>query len=162
MTIDELRDIGLAELTDDEISGFLSSQRVGVLALPGDAGDQPPYVLPISYGYDGENRLYLTYVLGASSQKATLTESTDVARFLVFTVDSLYSWESVLLTGRLEPVPEDRWDDLESVLADAWRPALFASAVDEQQVRVYEFRIDERSGVKHQGLPPGLDPRTDE
>lgn len=155
MTIDELREFGLAELTHDEITGFLSSQRVGVLALSGDRG---PYVLPISYGYDGDDRLYLTYVLGGSSRKATLTESSETARFLVFTVDSPYSWESVLLTGRLEPVPEERWDDLESVLAEAWRPAVFASATDDQQVRVYEFRIEERTGVKHQGLPPGLDP----
>lgn len=162
MTVDELREFGLAELTDDEISAFLSSQRVGVLALPGDESDRSPYVLPISYGYDGDDRLYLTYVLGASSRKATLTESSEAARFLVFTVDSLYSWESVLLTGRLEPVPEDRWDDLESILSDAWRPELFASAVDEQQVRVYAFRIDDQSGVKHQGLPPGFGPETDE
>jgi len=156
MSIDELRDYGLVEMTDPEIANFLASQRVGVLALPeADA----PYLFPISYGFDGEDSLYFTYVSGSSSRKQRATDAAETASFLVFAVDTMYSWESVLLTGRLEPVSESAWDEVEALLADVWTPELFESASLSGDVELYEFRIEDRSGVKHQGLPPGLEPR---
>ncbi|MDG5760208.1 pyridoxamine 5'-phosphate oxidase family protein [Natronococcus sp. A-GB1] len=155
MSIDELREYGLVEMDDAEIRNFLSSRKAGVLGLP---DDEAPYLLPLSFGYDGDSRLYFTYLLGSSSRKESLTETAKAASFLAFSVDTMYNWESVLLTGRLSAVPESSWDDLEGVLDDAWRPGLFESAALSGSVAVYEFRVDEQRGIKHQGLPPAFEP----
>lgn len=106
----------------------------------------------------GHDRLYFTYLPGSKSRKNTLSEAADTAKFFVYKVDTPYNWESVRLTGRLAAVPEPEWDALEEISHAAWRPAVFESATLSGDVNVYEFRIDERTGIKHQGLPPGLGP----
>ena len=158
MSIDELREYGLVEMDDSEVRSFLSSQKTGVLGLPDEGA---PYLLPLSFGYDGDSRLYFTYLLGSSSRKAELTERAVGASFLAFSVDTMYNWESVLLSGRISSVSESSWDELEEILNDAWRPNLFESASRSGEIAVYEFRIDEHAGIKHQGLPPAFEP-TDE
>jgi len=129
------------------------------LGLQGDAG---PYLLPLSFGYDGESHLYFTYVLGSSSRKETLTEQTDTARFLVYSAESMFNWESVILTGTIEEIPLDDLDDHEGAMDNAWRPDLLTSADTSRGVKVYQFRIDEQVGIKHTGLPPGFQRKTDE
>ncbi|ELZ24495.1 flavin-nucleotide-binding protein-like protein [Haloterrigena salina JCM 13891] len=155
MSIDELREYGLVKMDENEIEGFLSSQKTGVLGLPAEDG---PYLLPISYGYDGHDRLYFTYLLGSNSRKQTLSEATDTARFLVYKVDTPYNWQSVLLTGHLAALPETEWDTLDEISRTAWRPAVFESATLSGDVKVYELQIDEQTGIKHEGLPPALEP----
>ncbi|MFC4541418.1 pyridoxamine 5'-phosphate oxidase family protein [Halosolutus amylolyticus] len=155
MSVDELREYGLAEMTDDEIRNFLSNRKMGVLGLPGEDG---PYLLPLSFGYDGDRRLYFTYLLGAGSRKEAMSNAADTASFLVFAVDTMYNWQSVLLSGSIAAVPESEWDDLEEIMGDVWRPDLFETASLSGEVAVYEFRIDDRTGIKHQGLPPALEP----
>lgn len=151
MSLSELRELGVSPMDDAEIGQFLATQGVGVLALP-DAG--VPYVLPMSFGYDGEGSLYFTYVLGEDSTKARLSERADRARFLVYAADSPFQWQSVALTGTIEAIPRDQWDEL--ALENAWRPALFETADLSGGVAVYRFEIDERDGFRHTGLPPGL------
>ncbi len=154
MTVDDLEAYGLRRMDEPAIERFLTNQRVGVLGL----SDEPvPYLLPLSFGYDGGDRLYFTYVGGAGSQKHDLTQRATQASFLVFQVDTMYNWQSVSLTGSLSSVPESEWDELESVLAGAWRPEVFAAAAGSEAVAVYAFEIEERSGLKHVGLPPGFE-----
>lgn len=155
MSVDELQEYGLAAMDDDEISNFLDARNFGVLGLH---DDDAPYLLPLSYGYDESERLYFTYLEGSTSRKATLTEAAGAASFLVFAVDTPYSWESVLLSGPLSVVPESERDGIEDHLADAWRPAVLENADVSGDVRVFELRIEEQSGIKHQGLPPALEP----
>jgi len=155
MTVDGLREFGLEGMNDEEIDAFLSNRRWGVLGLP---TEEVPYLLPLSYGFDGGDRLYFTYLRGPDSQKATLSERAETAAFLVFAVDTLYNWESVLLEGQLTTVPESEWDNLADVLDDVWRPDVLESAVDVGDIDVYELSINGRNGIKHQGLPPGFDP----
>ena len=155
MTVDGLREFGLEEMDGEEIDAFLSNRRWGVLGLP--TGDVP-YLLPLSYGFDGADRLYFTYLRGPDSQKATLSERADGASFLVFAVDTLYNWESVVLEGRLTTVSESEWDGIADILDDVWRPDVLESAADGGDIDVYAFSIDDRTGIKHQGLPPEFDP----
>ncbi|ELY56090.1 flavin-nucleotide-binding protein-like protein [Natronococcus amylolyticus DSM 10524] len=155
MSVDELREYGLVEMDDSEIRNFLSTRKTGVLGLPNEGA---PYLLPLSFGYDGDSRLYFTYLLGSNSRKEALTERAESASFLAFSIDTAYSWESVLLSGRISTVSESSWDELEDVLADAWRPSLLESASHSGKVAVYEFRVDEQTGIKHQGLPPAFEP----
>ena len=153
MTVDELESYGLVRMDDAETDGFLSSQSTGVLGLP---GGEVPYLLPMSFGYDGES-LYFTYVLGAESRKAALTGDGVPARFLVYRADTAFNWESVLLTGRVEPVPEGERDAVFESTTIAWRPDLFERAEAVETAELYRFRIEDRSGIKHTGLPPAFE-----
>lgn len=154
MTVEELQEYGLARMDDEEVRNFLTNQGMGVLGLP--AADAP-YLLPLSFGYDGGSRLYFTFVLGEESRKGTLIDRTETARFLVYKADTPFNWESVLLTGTVSEVPEDEWDDLEEAMAIAWRPDLFEQASDSVDTRVYAFEIRDQTGIKHVGLPPGFE-----
>jgi uncharacterized protein len=154
MTIDELTDFGMVRMDETEIRDFLTNQGMGVLGLP---SKDIPYMLPMSFGFNGESQLYFTYVLGASSQKEELSSRTETACFLVYRADTPFIWESVFLTGTLTEVPKSEWDDVRDELSRAWRPSLFEAASTTEDVKIYEFRIEERSGVKHMGLPPALE-----
>lgn len=159
MSLEELREYGMEWMDDAGIRSFLSSQGVGVLGLQADEG---PYLLPLSFGFDGESSLYFTYVLGSSSRKESLTDQTETARFLVYKAESMFNWESVLLKGTIEEIPMDELDDHEAAMENAWCPDLFISAETSGGVKVYQFRIEDQVGIKHTGLPPGFRRESDE
>jgi hypothetical protein len=152
MTVESLEAAGLTTMDESEIGAFLESQRVGVLGLPTDGA---PYMVPISFGYDGAS-LYFTFVGGPDSRKRQLVESTTEAGFLVYDVRSMFNWESVVLTGTPEAVPESELEGLSDILGGAWRPEVFETAIESDDIVVYRFEIAERSGIKHTGLPPGF------
>ncbi|MBV0902197.1 pyridoxamine 5'-phosphate oxidase family protein [Haloarcula salina] len=155
MTVSSLEDAGLTRMDDDAIAAFLAGRRVGVLGLPTDAG---PYMVPLSYGYDpDEAALYFTFIGGPESRKQRLTDAADDASVLVYQVESMFHWESVLLYGTIDAVPETEWDAVGDVLDSAWRPDLFERAIETGKVAVYRFRIDTQRGIRHTGLPPGFD-----
>lgn len=156
MTVTALEAFGLERMSDQEIRAFLANQGMGVLGLP---DDDSPYMLPMSYGFDGGSTLYFTYVLGEGSRKARLSDRAEEAGFLIYSAKTMFTWESVFLTGAIERVDEDDWDDLGGVLQGAWRPALLEEAVSTAAVDVYRFEIADQSGIKHTGLPPGLGSR---
>lgn len=151
MTLSELADYGLGEMDEGAVDDCLSAQSTGVLGLP---DREAPYLLPLSYAFDGEDSLYFTYVLGESSRKGELTAQADLARFLVYEAETPFRWQSVLLTGRLNQVPEDEWPDIQHVLADAWRPNTLQTASTTGGVEVYEFAIEQRAGIEQDGLAP--------
>jgi hypothetical protein len=159
MTVDELRDHGVDHMDGDEIDAFLASHSTGVLGLPtADA----PYLLPLSYGYDGDDCLYFFYVLGEESTKDELTARADSARFLVYTVETPFNWRSVLLSGQIRPVPDDAVEAIEASVDIAGRPDLIEAAAEAETTRLYEFEVEDRSGLKHLGLPPGFENPTDD
>lgn len=153
MSVPQLQKYGLEQMDDEAIRGFVASQSTGVLGLPMDG---EPYLLPMSFAFDGDDSLYFTYLIGSSSRKETLTERTDRARFLIYSVETMFNWQSVLLTGELTEVPEDEWSKLEESLTTAWRPELFRTASTSEGVKVYEFAIQSQTGIRHTGLPPGF------
>jgi nitroimidazol reductase NimA-like FMN-containing flavoprotein (pyridoxamine 5'-phosphate oxidase superfamily) len=153
MALDELERVGVERMTDGEVRDFLASQGMGVLGLPAEGA---PYLLPMSFGYDGDRTLYFSYLVGETSRKTDLTERASTATFLVYTASSPFVWQSVRLTGRLERVPDDAVDEVADALGNAWRPAVFEEAELERGFRVYRLPIDEQVGVKHTGLPPGI------
>jgi nitroimidazol reductase NimA-like FMN-containing flavoprotein (pyridoxamine 5'-phosphate oxidase superfamily) len=136
-------------MEQEEAGQFLREQGVGVLALA-DAG--VPYVLPLSFGYDGDARLYFTYLLfGAQSKKEELSERVEKARFLVYAAESMHAWRSVLLTGELGEVSNEEWDELQTAMENAWHPNLFSAATPMRGVKGYQFRITDQTSLKHTG-----------
>lgn len=138
-------------MDDDEIRNYLSNQGVGVLGLP---TGRLPYMVPLSYGYDGESNLYFTYVVGDVSQKALLSEETAAASFLVYDARSDSMWSSVSLEGTLSRVPEQEWDSLWESIEAIRRPDALERASEDEEVQVYRFEIQTETGIRHAGLPP--------
>lgn len=149
MSTRELLESSATTMTDDRIREFLTEQGVGTLALP---DDDVPYLVPLSFGYDGESALYFTFLLfGSESRKETLSERGSGARFLVYDARTPHEWRSVSLRGRIEPVEEGDWADLRGAMENAWHPDLFSSAEPMRGVRGYRFRIDEWTGIRQGG-----------
>jgi hypothetical protein len=153
MTVDELSEYDVVRMDVEEIRGFLSSHSVGVLGLPTDGA---PSLRPMSFWFDGDARLYLLYFLGESSRKAELSEQADVARFLVYSAETMFTWRSVLLTGELDEVPKSEWETVQSAVENAWRPDVFRQAITDDNIVIYRFSIDEQTGLKSIGTPPGF------
>jgi nitroimidazol reductase NimA-like FMN-containing flavoprotein (pyridoxamine 5'-phosphate oxidase superfamily) len=156
MTVDTLAAYGLTEMSDDEIVNFLHNQRVGILGLPTGT---TPYLLPLSFGFE-EPFLYFSFFVGDDSRKVTLSQQTDAASFLVYSVDSAFSWESVLLEGSLNRLPREEWKGRQDALTSAWHIDLFDRAETEGELQIFAFEIQRRSGLKAVGLPPGMDRTT--
>ena len=153
MTVDEFADYGVARMDDDAVDRFLAGQRVGVLALPTDGA---PSMRPLSYWFDGDDRLYFLYLTGEGSRKADLSERAEVARFLVYRADTRFQWRSVLLTGTVTAVPESERAAVEAAMDLRRRPDALERASEVEETALYAFRIDERTGIQHLGLPPGF------
>lgn len=154
MTTEALREYGMVQMTDEEIRGFLSSQSVGVLGLPTDGA---PSMRPMSFWFDGDDRLYFLYVLGDSSRKVELSEQAEAARFLVYRAETRFNWRSVLLTGTIETVPQADRGAVEEVMEVQGRPDVLEQAMGASETQLVEFHITDRTGIKHLGLPPGFE-----
>ncbi|MFC7132640.1 MULTISPECIES: pyridoxamine 5'-phosphate oxidase family protein [Salinibaculum] len=155
MTIDELGEFGMERMDEAAIEEFLTSHGFGVLALPTDGA---PYVVPMSFGYDGGTTLYFTYVVGEESQKADLTEAAEAATFLAYSAESAFSWRSVVLTGTVTEVPQNEWARHAEMMDDnAWHPDIFERAMETERIRIYRFDVDDWSGIRHTGLPSGFE-----
>ncbi len=143
-------------MADDRIRAFLTEQGVGTLALP---DEDVPYLVPMSFGYDGESALYFAFLLfGSESRKEALSERAGSAAFLVYEARSPHEWRSVSLRGRIEAIDEDDdedeeggWADLREAMENAWHPDLFSSAEPMRGVHGYRFRIDEWTGIRQGG-----------
>lgn len=151
MTIDQLDEYGLERMDDEEVQSFLASQSTGVLGLP---TDDIPYMLPLSYGFDGESSLYFTYLLGETSDKQELTDRAERGRFLVYDVETQFKWQSVLLAGDLRPVPDDEVGEIAAVARNAWRPNTLDAATTDGGTAVYELAIEAQTGIQQTGLAP--------
>lgn len=139
-------------MREETIEAFLASHSLGVLGLPADGG---PYLVPLSYAYD-DGTLYFTFLLGAESRKERLAEEAGRGTFLVYSAETAFSWQSVLLEGEFRKVPPSEWGDLGETLAGAWRPELFETASPSRNVAIYAFDVVDASGIKHTGLAPGM------
>ena len=153
MTIETLQEYGLEEMTDGEIGDFLTNQGMGVLGLPTESA---PYLIPMSFGFDGGDRLYFSFFVGEESTKVELSERAELATFLAYSADSVFFWESVLLRGEITELPADEIGENDAALDNAWHLDLFDRAGSAGQLRLYAFEIEEQTGFKSMGLPPGI------
>jgi nitroimidazol reductase NimA-like FMN-containing flavoprotein (pyridoxamine 5'-phosphate oxidase superfamily) len=148
-----LSDYGIDEMTADEVDGFLASASVGVLGLPTGDG---PVLRPMSFWYDGDERLYLLYVLTDGGRKVAATDDAGAASFLVYRAETPFNWRSVFLTGTVEAVPEAEREAVEAEMELSWRPDVLERAATTTNTRLYAFDIVERTGREHLGLPSGM------
>ena len=147
MVTENMIEGGTAPMTDDEIRSFLTEQGVGVLAV---AADDVPYVVPMSFGFDGDETLYFLFLLfGEASRKQTLCDRANRARLLAYSAESMHDWRSVITTGSVERVPEADWSELRTAMENAWHPDLFTAANPMRGVEGYRLQVDDWSGIRH-------------
>ena len=151
MTVDELGEYGMERMDDHQIAQFLSIQSIGVLGL---STREEPYLLPMSFGFDGESRLYFVFVVGSASRKAALASRAETASFLVYSAETAFHWRSVLVSGPLRELSEDERAELSETETPAWRPELFETVSEVEETRLFELRIEEWTGIGHDIRPP--------
>jgi nitroimidazol reductase NimA-like FMN-containing flavoprotein (pyridoxamine 5'-phosphate oxidase superfamily) len=128
-----------------EIDRLFESVGFGVLSLT-RAGR--PYGLPMSFGFDGEDRLYFGFV-GHSDQgrKISYAEDSDWASFLAYDITSPADWRSAIAEGTIDRVRQHGWDAAREAMADnAFKPDLLSSVDRQRDPRVWVLEIEERAG----------------
>ena len=145
------REIRGLHMDQGEIDAFLADQGYGVLSL---ADGNTAYGVPVSFGYDGESRLFLYLIqFGDSSRKLEFADETETACLVTFDVESRFRWRSAIVAGTLHDLDEGEVDHMEEVMNDnAWFPSLFPPEDPMTAVRRLELRIDEVTGRKGEEL----------
>lgn len=153
MTVEELEKYGMEQMKDKQVEAFLSSQSLGILGLP---TNDAPYLVPMSYAYDGGTRLYFFFIVGERSRKVELAEKAENASFLVFSAETLFNWRSAHLTGTIERLPDEKRTELPDGQQPAWRPSVLETASEMEATKLYGFEMESWTGIEHSGLPPGF------
>ncbi|EMA61570.1 pyridoxamine 5'-phosphate oxidase family protein [Halorubrum kocurii] len=141
----ELRPLLGIEMEESAIDDVLTDMGVGVLSM---SADGVPYGVPLSFGYDGDARLYFVF-LGATAdlRKETYADQSDVASFTTFAVDPDGSWRSVVVSGSLDRISPGDWDAArEAMLDNAYRSKLLAERELRENPNVWVLDVAERSG----------------
>lgn len=137
-------------MVDDEIDAFLRDRGIGVLSL---TDGEEAYGVPVSFGYDGEGRLYFVFLrVGERSKKEEFARRTERASLTVSDVESKHVWTSVIATGPLREIDDEEWTDLEAAIDDnAWYPSLFSESEPMRDIQGWELRIEEVTGQRSEG-----------
>ncbi|SEH12774.1 hypothetical protein SAMN04487967_0958 [Natronorubrum sediminis] len=134
------------EMSDAAVDDFLGRHETGVLSL---ARTDDPYAIPISYGYDEEERaFYLRLVSTPNSEKREYLESAPSARLVVYDEhDSTY--RSIIATGSLENIPPSALTPEQiAQYGEAKRPLfeIWAQAKADLDIELYRLEPDSLNG----------------
>lgn len=133
-------------MTDAAIDAFLARHETGVLSL---ARTDEPYAIPISYGYDDENRaFYMRLVSTPESEKRQFLDTAPSARLVVYDEQDS-SYRSVIATGTLENIPPaELTPEQIAQYGDARRPLfeIWAQQKDELDIELYRLTLDSLNG----------------
>jgi len=134
------------EMSPAEVDAHLSRHETGVLAL---ARDNAPYAIPISYGYDADDReLYLRLVSTPDSEKREFLASTPQARVVVYG-DEDDEYASVVGVGALERVDlEELTPETIAQYGETQRPLFEIWAADKPDldIELYRFAPEKLTG----------------
>lgn len=134
------------EMSADETDDLLGRHETGVLAL---AREGDPYAIPISYGYDRENReFYLRLVSTPESEKRSFLASSPSTRLVVYEEEET-TYRSAVVVGTLEPIdPENLTPETIEQYGRAKRPLfeIWGESKENLDIELYRLEPDEISG----------------
>lgn len=133
-------------LSTEKTDSMLGRHETGVLSL---AQEGEPYSIPISYGYDSDNRrFYLRLVSTPESEKRRFLASSPRARIVVYEEDDPV-YRSVVAAGGLDEISRDDLtvEHIEQY-GNAKRPLfeIWGQSRQDLDVRLYQLDPDEISG----------------
>ena len=134
-----------AEMDASAIDDVLIEVGTGVLSM---SADGVPYGVPMSFGYDGDDRLYFVFLAqSVELRKESYAERSELASFTAYDVDADGSWRSVIVSGSLDRITIDEWDAAREALAgNAYRSNQFEKYEIDENPNVWALDIDDRSG----------------
>lgn len=145
-----LEESAAVSMNESQMESLLTEEGIGILAFP---TDDLPYIIPISFGYDGGSTLYFVFLLfGTESRKEELANETERCRFLVYRAESAYRWQSVSLIGHIRVVGDDEWDALQNAMENAWQSNIFSAAHPMRGIEGYRFEIESWTGIRQQDV----------
>lgn len=127
------------DMTDEGIDDFLAGHETGVLSL---ARTDEPYAIPISYGYDDENRVfYMRLVSTPESEKREFLGSSPDSRLVVYD-ETGSTYRSVIAVGTLENIdPADLTPDQIAQYGEAKRPLFEIWAEGKKDLDIQLYRL---------------------
>ncbi|WP_262178584.1 pyridoxamine 5'-phosphate oxidase family protein [Haloarcula laminariae] len=134
-------------MAEDDVEALLTVADHGILGL---AADDQPYTIPVSFGYDDGDVFFAFVRSGPDSEKFEFAEDGKTARLLVTDIKARFDWQSVAVTGPLEPVSvTDRdWTRLvESLDENPWFSTAFGDDERVEGVQGWRLVPDEVEGV---------------
>ncbi|WP_435182880.1 pyridoxamine 5'-phosphate oxidase family protein [Halobellus sp. EA9] len=136
------------EMTDEEITAFLTRQGHGVLSFAGEE----PYSLPISFGYDVlENRCIFQLVFHDESTKRERIASSSRVTLVSYEWRGPDDWRSVIIDGDLRWIDDESPEVLDASEVFAEYASLAGLAVFDRPTpdldpEWYELEIESMSG----------------
>ncbi len=142
------------EMEDDEVDDLLTRKGTGTLAF---ADGDEAYSLPVSFGYDREDRsLYLMLGYAPRSEKREWVRNTETACLTVYEMYEDHEARSVVVRGSLEELDRTNYKrSLESLSGNAMFTVLHWSGafLDETDIEMYELRPDTVTGRAFEHRP---------
>jgi nitroimidazol reductase NimA-like FMN-containing flavoprotein (pyridoxamine 5'-phosphate oxidase superfamily) len=130
----------IAVLPESEIEELLRTALVGRIACCAhgvEGGDGRPYVVPLSYGYDGTS----IYAHSGPGRKIRLMRAQPLVSFEVDRADASDSWRSVIAEGVYEEITQaDGRERALRIIYPASIPDLAPETI------VYRIRLTAKSG----------------
>lgn len=104
-----MEDVRSVQMSDEGRDEFLGRGGTGVVSFD-TSGDEPPYSLPISYGYDAETgAFYFRLAFSPETGKDDIVDEDRPVSFVTYD-DTESGWQSVIATGRLEEITKSALD----------------------------------------------------
>lgn len=148
----------LGKLTDLEMKNLLSSQVLGRLAC---THKKQPYIVPVTYTYDGE------FIYGQTNEgmKLTMLRQNPKVCFEVDRLGDMRNWESVIVFGSFEELADNKAAEARELLFGHVFPLMTSSTIHPHEHAVstkvedvgrikfvmYKIVIDKMTGRFEQG-----------
>lgn len=149
-------------LDDKAIEDLLHQQLIGRLGIN---GDKRPYVVPVSYAYDGQ----FIYGFTHEGLKVELLRQHPEVCFEVENTDNISNWKTVIAWGKFEELPQGSLRDqaidklnkriLPMLNSETMRLSPFWPFINKEDTQslhgvVYRIKLEEKSGRYEKSATP--------
>ena len=131
----------LGELTSDEIENVLTGQVLGRLAC---TDGLQPYIVPVTYTYDGK------YIYGQTNEgtKLSILRKNPNVCFEVDIMTDMVNWKSVIVQGTFEELKYGEAKEAHEILFGRVFSLLTSSTIHAHEHEITGGKIDDSNRVK--------------
>jgi nitroimidazol reductase NimA-like FMN-containing flavoprotein (pyridoxamine 5'-phosphate oxidase superfamily) len=131
----------LGQLNDDQIENVLSSRVVGRIAC---ADGKQPYIVPVTYTYDGE------YIYGQTNEgmKLNILRKNKNVCFEVDMMSDMRNWQSVIVYGKFEELKDKEAEKARDILFGRVFTLMTSSTIHAHEHEA-TAKVDDSTRVKH-------------